>query len=49
MSGSVLSGIVLTLLTLGFLFNIGWTYFGPILIILAGLGILFSGMLGRKE
>jgi hypothetical protein len=47
-SGSILSGIVLTLLTLGFLFNIGWTYFGPVLIILAGLGILFSSML-KKE
>lgn len=48
MSGSLLTGIVLTLLTLGFLLNIGWTYFGPILIILVGLGILFSGMFGRK-
>ena len=48
-SGSMLLGIVLTLVTLGFLFNIGWTYFGPILIILAGLGILFNSMVGRKE
>lgn len=48
MSGPVLTGIVLTLLTLGFLINIGWTYFGPILIILVGLGMLFSGVFGRK-
>jgi cation transport ATPase len=49
MSGSLLLGVVLTLVTLGFLFNIGWTYFGPILIILVGLSILFNAMLPRKE
>jgi hypothetical protein len=47
--GSALLGVVLTLVTLGFLFNIGWTYFGPILIILAGLGILFNGMIRKRE
>lgn len=47
---SLLVGIVLTLVTLAFLFNIGWTYFGPALIILVGLGILMNGMfMGRQE
>lgn len=42
--GSILTGIVLTLITAGFLFNIGWTYFGPALLILAGLGILVNSI-----
>lgn len=46
--GSLLVGIVLTLVTAGFLFNIGWTYFGPVLIILVGLGILMNGMFMGK-
>ena len=41
-SSSLLLGVVLSLVTLVFLFNIGWTYFGPALIILAGLSILLS-------
>ena len=48
-SGSILVGIVLSLVTLGFLFNIGWTYFGPALIILVGLGILFNSMILEKK
>jgi len=48
-SGSILLGIVLTLVTAAFLFNFGWTYFGPALIILAGLGILMNGMISRHE
>jgi len=46
-SGSILLGVVLSLVTLGFLFNIGWNYFGPSLIILAGLGILFNTMIPK--
>jgi hypothetical protein len=48
-SGSFLLGVVLSLVAVSFLFNIGWTYFGPILIILAGLGILLKAMVDRKE
>jgi hypothetical protein len=48
-SSSALWGVVLTLITAGFLFNIGWTYFGPILIILVGLGILFNGMVRKNN
>lgn len=47
--GSLLVGIVLTLVTTIFLFNLSWTYFGPALIILAGVGILMNGMIGRPE
>jgi hypothetical protein len=46
---SLLGGIVLTFLVFGFLFRIGWKYFGPILIILAGLGILSNRMIGKEE
>jgi hypothetical protein len=48
-SGSFLLGVILSLVTLGFLFNIRWTYFGPALIILAGLGILLRSMMDREE
>ena len=48
MNGSLLTGIVLLLVTAGFLFNIDWTYFGPVLIILAGLGILMSSIFAGK-
>jgi FtsH-binding integral membrane protein len=47
--GSLLVGIVLTLVTAIFLFNLSWTYFGPALIILAGLGILFNSMFTSRD
>jgi cation transport ATPase len=40
--GSMGVGIVLTFVTLMFLFDLSWTYFGPALIILAGIGILVN-------
>jgi len=39
---SLVLGCLLVLVALGFLFNISWTFFGPILIILAGIGILIN-------
>ena len=48
-SGSLLVGGVLTLVTLGFLFNISWTFFGPAILILAGIGILANAMLGNRQ
>jgi hypothetical protein len=42
-------GILLALVTLGFLFDISWNYLGPILITLAGSGILFNAMIDKKE
>lgn len=47
--GSFLVGTILTLVTIIFLFNVSWTYFGPALIILAGIGILFNSMLAGRE
>jgi cobalamin biosynthesis protein CobD/CbiB len=41
-------GVVLTIVTLGFIFNINWTFFGPALIILVGLGILFNAMVMKE-
>ena len=46
---SLLLGIILTLVTLGFLFDISWTYFGPILIILVGISIILNSASGNKE
>ena len=48
-SGSLLVGGVLTVVTLGFLFNINWTFFGPALLILAGIGVLVNAMLVNRE
>lgn len=45
---SLLVGILLTIVALGFLFNINWTFFGPALIILVGLGILFNAMVVKE-
>jgi uncharacterized membrane protein len=39
---SLLIGTVLTFVTIMFLFDISWTFFGPILIILVGIAILFN-------
>jgi hypothetical protein len=43
------SGSILLLVTVIFLFNLNWTYVGPIVLILAGLGFLVNGMLSRQE
>jgi hypothetical protein len=43
--GSLLVGLVLTFVTIMFLFNINRTYFGPILIILVGIGIIINAMI----
>jgi peptidoglycan/LPS O-acetylase OafA/YrhL len=40
--GSLLVGLVLIFVTLMFVFDMSWTFFGPILIILVGIGILFN-------
>jgi predicted secreted protein len=47
--GSLLVGLVLTFVTAAFIFELNWSYFGPILIILAGIGILFTYFFGSKE
>jgi len=46
---SLFVGLILTLVAGMFLFNLNWTIFGPILIILVGLGILANSMISAKE
>lgn len=40
--GSLLVGLVLTLVTAAFLFQLNWAFVGPVLLIFAGLGILLT-------
>ena len=47
--GSLLVGGVLTFVTIMFLFDISWTFFGPVLIILVGIAILFTYTTGNKD
>ena len=47
--GSLLVGTVLAFVTMMFLFDISWTYFGPVLIILVGIAIIFNYTFGNKE
>lgn len=42
--GSLFGGLVLLLITAIFLFNLSWTLFGPVILILVGIGILLNGM-----
>ena len=46
---SLFVGLLLTLVAASFLFNLNWTYFGPALLILAGIGVLANAMLPGKE
>ena len=45
--GSLLVGLVLTFITFVFLFNISWTYVGPILIIVLGIAIMLNYFIGN--
>jgi hypothetical protein len=47
--GSLLVGVILTFLTAVFLFGLNMSYFGPILIILVGVGILVTYMIGSRQ
>jgi peptidoglycan/LPS O-acetylase OafA/YrhL len=46
---SLLAGIILLVVTAVLLFELNWTIFGPILIILVGVGLLFNFMLPGQE
>ena len=48
-TGSLIVGLVLTFVAAIFLFGLSWSYFGPILIILIGIGILFTYTFGSRE
>jgi hypothetical protein len=47
--GSLLVGLVLTFITFTFLFEISWTYIGPILIIVVGIAIILNYAIGSQE
>jgi len=42
-------GVILLIVTGMFLFNFNWTFYGPMLLILVGLGVLLNSMLPSKE
>jgi hypothetical protein len=46
--GALLVGIVLTVVTTMILFELNWTFYGPLLIILTGVGILVNAALSGK-
>ena len=46
---SLLVGTVLTFITFMFLFNISWSFFGPVLIILVGIAIIMNYTLEDRE
>jgi peptidoglycan/LPS O-acetylase OafA/YrhL len=46
--GALLVGIILTVVTTMILFELNWTYYGPLLIILVGVGILVNAVLSGK-
>ena len=46
---SLLVGLVLLFVTAVFLFDLNWSLFGPILIILAGIAILFTYMTSGRQ
>jgi hypothetical protein len=47
--GSMLVALVLIFVTATFLFGLSWAYFGPILIILVGIGILVTYMTNDRQ
>ena len=46
---SLLFGILLTIVSAIFLFDLSWTYLGPALLILVGVSILVSGFLPKSQ
>jgi hypothetical protein len=46
---SLLVGLVLSFITFMFLFEINWTYVGPILIIVVGIAIILNYVIGSQE
>jgi hypothetical protein len=43
--GSLIAGLVMVMVTAIFLFNLNWTWLGPIILILAGAGLLLNALL----
>jgi hypothetical protein len=46
--GSLIGGIVLAMVTAVFLFELNWGILGPVILILAGAGLLINAMLPAK-
>jgi hypothetical protein len=46
--GSLFGGSIMVLITFMFLFNLNWTIFGPILLVLAGAGLLVGAMFSDR-
>lgn len=46
---AMIVGLVLTAVTIMFLFNLNWTILGPVLLILAGIGLLVNVVLPGSE
>lgn len=46
--GSLLVGLVLTFITISFLFNLNMTIFGPVIIILTGIALLAGTLFGKN-
>jgi hypothetical protein len=46
--GSLLVGLVLTFITISFLFNLNMAVFGPVIIILVGMALLAGTLFGRE-
>jgi hypothetical protein len=47
--GSLFGGVILTMVSMIFLFGLSWTYFGPSILILIGLGILLNAFVNKDE
>jgi peptidoglycan/LPS O-acetylase OafA/YrhL len=46
---STFVGVILLIVTGLFLFNLSWIYYGPLLLILVGLGVLLNSVFPSKE
>ena len=47
--GALLVGLCLAFITFMFLFEINWTYVGPILVILVGIAIILNYVIGSQD
>lgn len=47
--GALVAGIALSGITCALLFNLDWGWFGPALLLLAGLGVFFRAFLDQKN
>jgi hypothetical protein len=47
--GSLIGGIVLTMVAAMFLFDLNWSVLGPALLMLGGIGIFLTAFIGQKS